>query len=118
MNSPEHDIQVGFVVWCAMHRKRYPGLERGFAVPNGGHRSKATAGKLKAEGVRPGVLDWYCPKRRHPYVGLVIEFKAPGKYPTPAQKDELLFLSNEGWSTHVCWSIDEGIAAVRDYFGP
>lgn len=28
-----------------------------FAVPNGGHRNKLTAAKLKAEGVKPGVAD-------------------------------------------------------------
>lgn len=29
-----------------------------YHVPNGGHRSKAVAGKMKASGVLPGVPDW------------------------------------------------------------
>jgi len=47
----EHEEQRNFVRWF---RQTYPDV-RIFAIPNGGGRSKTTAGKLKAEGVSPGV---------------------------------------------------------------
>jgi hypothetical protein len=50
--SPERAIQVAIVKALRAHCP-YPW----FAVPNGGHRHIATARKLKAEGVRPGVPD-------------------------------------------------------------
>jgi hypothetical protein len=34
------------------------------AIPNGGHRHKAVAGKLKATGAKAGVLDVFCPVPR------------------------------------------------------
>ena len=37
-----------------------PDLDLLHAIPNGGHRNKATAGRLKAEGVKRGVPDISC----------------------------------------------------------
>ena len=55
MNQEEHNIQCACVRWFNYQWPEYRGLL--FAVPNGGARSKATAGKLKAEGVVAGVAD-------------------------------------------------------------
>lgn len=56
----EHEEQREFVKWF---RQTFAGV-RIFAIPNGGARSKATAGKLKAEGVSAGVPDLYVPAWR------------------------------------------------------
>ena len=62
----EHEEQREFVQWFRQsHRDQII-----FAIPNGGFRGKAQAGKLKAEGVMPGVWDLFCPDMR-----LWIEFK-------------------------------------------
>lgn len=53
----EHWEQREFVRWF---RKTFPDVLI-FAIPNGGHRGKAQAGNLKAEGVVPGVPDLYVP---------------------------------------------------------
>jgi hypothetical protein len=53
----EHEEQRELVRWF---RQTWPGV-RIFAVPNGGVRSKATAGRLKAEGVVSGVPDLFVP---------------------------------------------------------
>lgn len=51
----EHDIRCSCIKWF---RAQYPQLSKLlFAVPNGGFRNKATAGKMKAEGVVAGVSD-------------------------------------------------------------
>lgn len=112
--ASEHDEQAAFVAWCAW--QKYPGLEFGFAVPNGGSRHVAVAVKLKAEGVRRGVLDWYCPKRMHGFTGLAIEFKVGRNKLTPEQRLEVDFLRGEGWFVEVCYSADEAIAVVKRYF--
>ena len=45
----EHDEQVALFEWAAMNRSRIPELKLMFAIPNGGHRHKAVAGKMKAD---------------------------------------------------------------------
>lgn len=57
-NMPsEHIEQVTFV---NEFEKLWPGV-RIFAIPNGGFRHKATADKLKAEGVKAGIPDLFIP---------------------------------------------------------
>ena len=53
----EHAHQVALFDWANLHLGRMPELAAMYAIPNGGARSKATAGKLKAEGVKAGVPD-------------------------------------------------------------
>jgi hypothetical protein len=54
----EHVEQSMLVQWF---RRSYPNVLI-FAIPNGGARSKATAGKLKVEGVVPGIPDLFVPE--------------------------------------------------------
>ena len=51
MNSEEHEIQKAICEYLDIRNICY------WAVPNGGKRSKAEAGRLKAEGVKSGVPD-------------------------------------------------------------
>lgn len=81
----EHEEQRDFVQWF---RRTYPGV-RIFAIPNGGARGAATAGRLKAEGVSRGVPDLFVPKWR-----LWIEMKRErGGVLSPDQKD---------WHNYLC----------------
>lgn len=107
----EHQIQAAFVTWTRHAVHRHPWLGLGFAVPNGGHRSKAVAGKLKAEGVLPGVPDWLLPVPAGPYCGLAIEFKRPGEGALSREQKELLPLFRAaGFDVHVC--TDAAVAAT------
>ena len=54
----EHAHQAALFCWLRRKTHYHPELEWIFAVPNGGSRDKITAGKLKAEGVTPGVFDF------------------------------------------------------------
>lgn len=56
----EHEEQRELVRWF---RQTWPGV-RIFAIPNGGARSKATAARLKSEGVSSGVPDLFIPAWR------------------------------------------------------
>ena len=62
-----------------------------FAIPNGGSRGDSqltrgiNGGKLRAEGVRPGVADVFVAVPRGEFAGLWLEFKRPGKVLSVAQ---------------------------------
>lgn len=86
-----------------------------FAIPNGGRRQIREAVKLKAQGVTKGVWDIFVAIPSCGYHGLWIEFKA-GK--NKLTKEQKLFGENMremGYATHVCYSVDEAIAALKEY---
>lgn len=68
-----------------------------YAIPNGGLRSKATAARLKASGVRRGFPDFALPVARGGFHGLFCEFKAThGRTPRPEQRAWLMSLASHG----------------------
>ena len=85
----EHFEQREFVKWF---RQTFRDV-RIFAIANGGARSKATAGRLKAEGVASGVPDLFVPAGR-----LWIEMKRiKGGSLSPEQKDWIKYLESVGF---------------------
>lgn len=92
------------------------------AVPNGGYRHPATAARLKAEGVSPGVPDvlvfdagpMALPSRGQ-YRGLALEFKIKPNKPTDAQLRWHEQLRARGWSVCVAYSADEAYGALCNY---
>src|SRR5262245_53141739 len=57
LSGTEHSQQVAAFEWLATTYENHPELRLVFAVPNGGLRHKATAIRLRREGVRAGVPD-------------------------------------------------------------
>lgn len=105
----EHEEQREFVSWF---RKRYPGVLI-FAIPNGGHRSKATAARLKAEGVVPGVPDLCIPEWM-----VFIEMKRrKGGRLSKDQKNVMDQLQAAGYSCYVCAGADEAREVVLTITG-
>ena len=99
----EHEEQREFVMWF---RQTFNGV-RIMAIPNGGVRSPATAGRLKAEGVSRGVPDLFIPAWR-----LWIEMKrVKGGHVSSDQKSWLAYLSDNGYQTVVC----RGAEDARNY---
>ena len=85
----EHFEQREVVRWF---RQTWPGV-RIHAIPNGGARSKATAGRLKAEGVASGVPDLFVPAW-----GLWVEMKrTKGGSLSAEQKDWITYLESVGF---------------------
>ena len=123
LTPSEHQVQVAFINWCRLNEARYPALKLAFACPNGGLRNVITAKKLKAEGVRPGVPDWwlpvpsYHPRMVAPKNGLTIEFKRPGAKPSEAQWDYIHELEAWGWSCHICSDWERAAEIVKEYLG-
>jgi hypothetical protein len=117
----EHQEQAALIRWAAMSEHQHPELRLLFAIPNGGARSKAAAGKLKAEGVRPGIPDLCLPVPRGGYSALYIELKvpaSPGKpkgRETSTQRDMRLALTEAGNHCVVCWGWIEARDAIELY---
>lgn len=126
-NNAEHQHQCALVAWayrCKIppHPTVVPGSSVGsylFAIPNGGHRSKATAGKLKAEGVKAGVLDMLLPLGRSGFLGLWIEMKAPGKIRTVSkeQRDWIDRMALAGYAVEVCDDWITAATVIARYLG-
>lgn len=124
MREEEHNIQAACVRWFNLQWPEYRGLL--FSVPNGGARSKATAGKLKAEGVVAGVSDlillvprcvkahddegWY-----NTIHALCIEMKTAKGRQSPEQKEWQKKVEAKGYKYVVCHSIEEFMAVVNGY---
>lgn len=93
----EHDLQVAVIAECDRRSLSNPLWGLIFAIPNGGQRTKAQGGRLKAEGVRAGVPDLFLPVARRGYHGMFIELKV-NKNKTTAEQDRWgLRLESEGY---------------------
>ena len=114
--------------WAALAKCKYPELAWLYAVPNGGLRSKAVAGKLKAQGVKSGVPDIQLDVARKGFHGLRIELKvpevkavpgitkrkAPGR--TSAEQDAWLEqLRSQGYRAEVAYGWSDAMEILVDY---
>ena len=125
MKFVEHQHQAALVTWA--HRTRLPhaadirpGATIGtylLALPMGGKRNPREAARLKAEGAKAGVSDMLLPLRRQGFGSFWLEMKAPGKKPTPAQREWLDLMREAGYRAewHDSWT--EAAAALADYVG-
>ena len=115
MKQDEHQAQAALFRWAELQRRRLPELNLLFAIPNGGYRSKATAGRLKAEGVKAGVPDIFMPVARGEFHGLFIEMKAGRNKPTVTQAAWLYHLSQQGYKVAVCYGFEPAIELIEGY---
>lgn len=111
----EHTEQAALFQWAQTQETNIPELRMLYAVPNGGHRHKAVAAKLKAEGVKAGVLDVNFDVARGIYHGLRIEIKIKGGRVRDSQKQWLKWYSEQGYCAVVCWSWVEAMELILDY---
>jgi hypothetical protein len=104
----EHFEQRELVRWF---RQSWPGV-RIFAIPNGGARSPATAGRLKAEGVASGVPDLFVPAWR-----LWVEMKrTKGGSLSAEQKDWIAYLESVGFCCIVGKGADDAKRQISAFF--
>lgn len=131
----EHLEQVYLFDWAQITRRARPALRWLHAIPNGGHRHAATAGKLRAEGVRPGVCDLFldvpcvgegAPDERNcilhvTFHGLRIELKAidrRGEKNGGCSADQVEWLRHyeeQGYAVAVCYGWREAADVIERY---
>lgn len=113
MNRPEERLQRALVAYL---RAALPAPWFFFHPPNGGGRSKAEAGVLKALGTMPGLPDLWVVGAHPPFVIpriVCLEVKSPTGRLSPAQRDAILALERCGIPTTVVRSVAEADAALR-----
>lgn len=112
----EHTEQKHLLKWAALNAGAHPELALLFAIPNGGARSKACAGKLKAEGVKSGVPDLCLPVARGGYFGLWLEMKrTQGGKLSPEQKQWHRDLQIQGYHVATAKGFDEAQHSLATY---
>jgi hypothetical protein len=107
-----------------------PCLEWIHAIPNGGSRggdakSRAIAGgRLKAEGVKPGIADIFLPWPKGVFHGLYIELKKPDLKPVRAgslggrsleQIDFADWCRKSGYGHATCYGWQEAVEVLKSY---
>ncbi|SEJ57549.1 VRR-NUC domain-containing protein [Pseudomonas linyingensis] len=112
----EGNEQAALFNWM---RLRHPLAWRlAYHVPNGGHRHKAVAAKLKAQGVKAGVPDITLALPRGGHHGLYIEFKATPPHDAEvavSQKEWIGALVEQGYKAVICRGMKEAMAVIDDY---
>lgn len=128
----EHKIQSAII----KATEHIPECEWLHAIPNGGKRSAATGARLKAEGVKPGVLDLFLPvpvvilDKRYTCgisatskllfatkCGLYIEVKTENGRLTKEQRKFINHCKSNGYAYTVVRSAQEGVDAILEYLG-
>lgn len=105
----EEQIQVEVARWLD---HRLPPDWRWYHPPNGGWRKKATAGRLKAQGVKPGIPDVVI--LRPDGSPIYIELKSFGGVLSPAQKDFRDWCNANRQPYFVARSVGEVEVALKD----
>ena len=89
-----------------------------YHVPNGGHRHKSVAAKLKQQGVVAGIPDLVLTMARGGYFGLYIEFKATPPNDaalSSSQHERLRKLNEQGYLAVVCRGHFDAMEQIRAY---
>lgn len=115
----ESDHQAAVIRWARMQESTRPVFKLLYAIPNGGARAKATAWRLKQEGVKPGVPDLCLPVARQGFHGLYIEVKndEPRGALSMEQKKWILALRLEGYAAYVCFGGEDAMVVLDEYVG-
>lgn len=114
----EHDDQVAVINWADAHIEQAACLEwlhsdlAGVYLGKGGGR---IVNKLKAEGMKPGILDLSLEAARHDYHGLKIEMKVKPNKPTEGQIEYMDFLATEDYLGEVCYGANEAVELLKWY---
>lgn len=117
-SNSEHAHQTALFCWAALPetREHFPGIELMFAIPNGGERNKIVAAKMKAEGVKAGVLDIFLPLPKGNFHGMFLEMKKHPNKPTEEQHKFAIAVQNKGYYCAVAYSWLQACDIIANYF--
>ena len=114
--QPEAAEQENVIKWARDNEKNYPFLWMLHSSLNGVKLSKIQAGKAKASGMLSGVPDLFLPVPRGSFCGLYIEMKSATGRIMPSQSRYLSAVSDFGYSAVVCYSANEAIKTIENYY--
>lgn len=89
-----------------------------FAIPNGGSRNVREAKNLKAQGVKPGISDYFLAHPAQGKHGMSIELKRANKTISRLTLEQAMWLGQcerMGYATKVAYGAQEAIKAVEEY---
>jgi len=116
MKHHESIEQRAVIRWANLSKGKSPALSLLVAIPNGGKRSRIEAAIMKGEGVRAGFPDLVLFHAAKGFHGLAIEMKRKdGGTVSPAQKEWITALNEEGYKAVVCHGAEEAIETLRGY---
>ncbi|MCK5616949.1 VRR-NUC domain-containing protein [Candidatus Pacearchaeota archaeon] len=115
MKQIESEHQKAFFKWCAIMEKQHPCLKWIHSIPNEGKRSAANGARMKAQGLKSGILDICLPYASNGFYGLYIELKAGKNKLTANQKAFKEYLDANGYKTAVCYSWIEAKEILLEY---
>ena len=116
--ATESEEQQALFQWAALMAPRHYELSLLFAVPNGSHKSIATAMRFKSEGLKAGVPDIMLPVARNGFYGLFVELKrVSGGRLSPEQAEWRAALLSEGYQSVVCKGWDAARKEIESYLG-
>ena len=108
----EHQEQCAVIRWCDANAIVC------FAIPNGSHKSMASAAKFRREGLRKGIPDLMVPVARGGFHGLFIEMKrTKGSVTSAEQLAWFSVLRREGYAAYACKGAADAIRIIELYLG-
>ena len=114
--QPEAIEQAKVVAWARANERNYPYLQLLHCSLNGVKMTKAQAGRAIAQGMLSGVPDLFLPVPKNGYHGLFIEMKYGSNKVTENQEKFLQNAANVGYAISVCYSANEAIKRIEDYY--
>jgi hypothetical protein len=117
----EDGEQAALFRWAELSRGRWPELALLFAVPNGAFLAgdaaarARQAGRLKRQGLRPGVPDVALPVARGGFHGLFVEMKAGKNKASEDQRRWIDALRAQGYLAEVCVGWEAARELVERY---
>ena len=115
LTEAQHQEQV--IIWCdheaPTHLRRK--TRQILHIPNGGHRNKAVAAQLKAQGTRKGIPDLFVPIPAGHEHGLWIELKKIGGRPSAEQLAHLAELRANGYRAVIAVGWREAVVIITEY---
>ncbi len=114
--QPEAAEQEKVIKWARDNEKTYPFLWMLHSSLNGVKMTKAQAGRAIAQGMLSGVPDLFLPVPKNGYHGLFIEMKYGSNKVTENQEKFLQNAANVGYAISVCYSANEAIKRIEDYY--
>lgn len=114
--QPEAIEQAKVVAWTRANERNYPYLWLLHNSLNGAKRTKANGDKLVKQGMLPGVPDLLLPVKQGIYSGLYIEMKSTKGRISIDQSKFLRAVSDNGYAVSVCYSANEAIKRIEDYY--